>query len=650
MENKLLFGIASIILILLSGIASAGLPSSFDGREQGLVTPVKDQHGCECCYAFATVGMLESAILADNGAEYDLSENQAKECIYEAIVGTGGSCFGGTNRMVINLFTQDGSHSESDSPYKPQKGYCSYLPDPVIRVTDWNVLSLNNKASTKTIKKNILNHGAVYSIIDESCLPRTYNGKSVLSGKSSGNVDHAILIIGWNDTRGAWIIKNSWGSLWGEDGYGYVAYNRAAIGTHASVITGYGMYDPDIKTLYHDEGGWTDSIGYVYDRDYGWQMNVYPIKNERIEAIEFWTTGPTDDVDLYIYDGFHDGKYPYGQQYGNLLYSQKNLKFKTAGYHSVYVKKTIKSCTGMVVVVAYFKNAKSNMNQYSPLAIDTTRLELSKGTYISQNPSTSRWELPGKYFEEFDDKHIGDATLRLRVSDPPIGTAPTTKMIIEANKKPQIQIGETVTFREMCYGSKGQMTYHSSVEWRCSNQTVGHITPEGVFTAAENGRVSIKGICDGCVSNSIQIVVDEIDLPTPTPIVTPTATPTPTPKLTPEPTPSPTPKPTPAPTATIEPTPEPTIEPTPEVTPTATPTPEITPVATSTPAKKKINRARRAEWMEKWGTQSEEPTEEATVEPTPEPTVIRTTKEIVIEPELPKKSFWQIMWELFKLN
>lgn len=603
----------------MSGVASASILSSYDGRELGYVTPVGDQQGCECCNVFGIIGAFESAILANGGALYDLSENHAKECTFDAIIGIGGSCDGGNANMIVNIFTRRGALFERHDPYVPKDSSCNYMDDPVVRITDWHLLSFSEVPHQNIIKQAVMNYGGVFTSIDVACLPRKYDGTYVIRKISNKWAGHALLIVGWDDKKGAWIVKNSWGKEWGDNGFGYVAYNTGQIGAFSSVITGYELYDPNVRTLYHDEAGWTKNLGYVYDRDYGWQMNIYEVnKNDNVESIEFWTTGPTEDVDLYLYDGFSQSYY--GRGYGKNLYVKNNLQFSNAGYHSVDIGRPVKSRTGIIVVMAHFKNAPG-VNEFHPLAIDAKGV-LDSDTRIAQHNIIGQWQLPGTWHEEFDFRHIGDATLRLRVSRP---QTRINIVVIEAEGSTSIEIGDTISFSEITYkGNK--IRYGGPTEWKNSNQSVGHILPSGVFTAKSGGSTVISAYCRGVRSNYIEVLVVPVVTPEPTPTVTPTATPTP----------------------------KPTIEP----TPTITPTPEITPVSTPKPTKKKINRARRAEWMEKWGTQSKvkldeevvivptvEPTEKATVEPTPEPTVLRTTLEVVIEPELPQKSIWDLIWK-----
>ena len=230
-------------------------PSSWDWRNHGGVTPAKDQKNCGSCYAFASVGMIESNIKIDSGKSYDLSEEQAKNCMWES---TG--CLGGTVQWTINPFTANGIISEKDYPYSPTNGFCQDI-EPTLRLTEWNLLSTEKALSRDTLKKYILNKGPVVTSLIVNNWNKTYNGSYVLNTDKEGK-DHAVVIVGWNDSTsdknvsGHWIFKNSWGTSWGDNGYGYIEYDNSEVGTHVSVVGGYENYDPNVYTLNYDDAGW----------------------------------------------------------------------------------------------------------------------------------------------------------------------------------------------------------------------------------------------------------------------------------------------------------------------------------------------------------------------------------------------------------
>ena len=210
---------------------TGSLPSRYDLRTVGEVTPVKDQGQSGNCWAFATMATLESAILKATGKTVILSEGNLKN--------------------LANKYSDIGWDYETNNGgmYPFVYGYLTSWAGPVLATLDptddWdviapiinsavhvqNILFLQRTSFTdnNAIKKAIMDYGAVCSEI--------YWSSSYLSGNNyyySGNEgrNHAISVVGWDDTKtisgapgaGAWIIKNSYGSHRGDGGYYYVSY------------------------------------------------------------------------------------------------------------------------------------------------------------------------------------------------------------------------------------------------------------------------------------------------------------------------------------------------------------------------------------------------------------------------------------------
>ena len=387
------------------------LPTSWDWREEGDVTPVKDQGQCGSCYAFATLGMIEGDILVDGGSEYDFSEEQSKECIWEAQNTGVGGCNGGWAVWVINLLTRVGIVLEADDPYIADDTSCNSSTTPEKRVTDWYMLSGGIVPPDDTLKSYIYANGPIFTAFDADCL-EDYDG-GVISGAGYNEINHAVVIVGWNDSlgdEGAWIVKNSWGTDFGNEGYFYIAYGGAEIGSFSSVISGYEDYQSNVRTINYDESGWKNAWGYS-GQDDTWCLCKFDSDIiERITDIEFWTTGSTSDVDLYLYDGFD------GVNLGSQLYADENLNFNEPGYHSVPVNDVIMSI-GEIVVVAHITNTNSVYYQsmFYPIASDGNDQIESEKTYLSIDGTDGSWLDLGGYATE-------DVALRIRLaeSDSPV--------------------------------------------------------------------------------------------------------------------------------------------------------------------------------------------------------------------------------------
>jgi C1A family cysteine protease len=111
--------------------------------------------------------------------------------------------------------------------------------------------------------------------------------------------DHTIAIVGWDDARcsgnGAWIIKNNYGAGWGDNGYGYVQYDRADLVGFTAMISAYRDVDPNEHIIAYDEAGYNKGVGFAPADWDDWGMAVIDptSSNDELTAVEFWTGTPT---------------------------------------------------------------------------------------------------------------------------------------------------------------------------------------------------------------------------------------------------------------------------------------------------------------------------------------------------------------------
>lgn len=380
------------------GLVSAqALPSHFDWREQGKVSSVKNQGNCGACYAFGAVGNLESKFLIDNAGLYDLSENNAKECNWEELNNDyGGSCDGGNYEMVANLFSLKGAVLESTDSYVAGDVSCNASSTPVKALTDWRIISEDSVPNTDVLKSYMQTYGPIYVSMYASFSGfNNYNGSYTMYYTGTDVPNHAVLIVGWDDSlthaggTGAWIVKNSWGTNWGgtcgygaERGYFTIAYGSASIGKYASFAAGWRNVDPAGEVLAYDEAGaYRGSVGWGDTTAWG-LVKLYPTKNAWASSVEFWTTDVTTDVDVYIYDSFN------GTTPSDLLYSRLNQSFSEAGYHAVSVDPALSVTAGDdVIVVVKFTTATYGM----PIAVDSSSPSQAGRTYASHTGSSGSW-------------------------------------------------------------------------------------------------------------------------------------------------------------------------------------------------------------------------------------------------------------------
>ena len=227
-------------------IQKSNLPSSYDWCDEGACTEVRDQGSCGSCWAFATAGVLESAMLIKNGAASDLSEQYLVSCNKR-----GYDCGGGwfAHDYHVNEYIPEelraGAVLEIDEPYTAKNGQCVSPHDKEAIAESWSYVGKSfSHPRVNEIKKAILDHGPVATTVCVSVGFVLYK-EGVFDNAGCDEINHAVVLVGWNDDEGYWIMRNSWGADWGEGGYMRIAYGSSAIGRFTNYVEYEGGYYED---------------------------------------------------------------------------------------------------------------------------------------------------------------------------------------------------------------------------------------------------------------------------------------------------------------------------------------------------------------------------------------------------------------------
>jgi C1A family cysteine protease len=210
-----------------------GAPPSYDLRNVGgkdFVTPIKDQKSCGSCVAFGTVATVESTFRVQRGdanMAADLSEAHLFFCHARA---RGKNCSTGWwPNEAFDDFKSKGVCDEACYPYNLANtdcsGLCSNWSDRVLRITGYEALT----GQPAKIKDWVSTKGPVcacFIVYQDFFNYRSGVYKHVQGAQAGG---HCVTIIGYNDTPGYWICKNSWGTGWGENGFFCIAYGECGI-------------------------------------------------------------------------------------------------------------------------------------------------------------------------------------------------------------------------------------------------------------------------------------------------------------------------------------------------------------------------------------------------------------------------------------
>ena len=246
---------------------SKSLPSSFDWRSQVTLPSVRNQGGCGGCWAFATVGALECAIKIKDNTTVNLSEQYLVSCNNE-----GWGCDGGWWAHDYHEWKSDdcdsvGAVMESEFPFQYSDVPCECPYTHPYRITDWSFVG----GGIEGMKQAIMDYGPISVAISANNALQAYSG-GIFNGCTGTTINHAVVIVGWDDnqgTNGVWIVRNSWGSWWGEGGYGRIPYGCNQIGYGACFINYTGV--KKVEFLY------PDGLPKVVDPDEPTQFQVWAV-------------------------------------------------------------------------------------------------------------------------------------------------------------------------------------------------------------------------------------------------------------------------------------------------------------------------------------------------------------------------------------
>ena len=212
------------------------LSDSVDWRDDGLVTRVKNQGQCGSCWTFSAIGSIEGQIAKHTKSLQNYSESQIVDCDT-----LGDGCGGGLMDNAFKYVVENGIELEKDYPYIASNEPCTYNS----KKATGKITGFRDVYGGETgLKQAVANIGPISVAIDASQPNFRFYKEGVYYNEecSQTNLDHGVLVVGYGSMSGKdyWIVKNSWGEDWGDNGYIYMSRNNdnnCGIATSASYPT-----------------------------------------------------------------------------------------------------------------------------------------------------------------------------------------------------------------------------------------------------------------------------------------------------------------------------------------------------------------------------------------------------------------------------
>ncbi|KAJ1441872.1 Peptidase C1A, papain C-terminal [Sesbania bispinosa] len=195
------------------------IPASMDWRKRGAVTPIKDQRKCASCWAFAAVAAIEGIHQITTGKLVSLSEQELVDCVR----GNSEGCNGGYMEDAFEFIVKKGGiASEAFYPYKDINRTCRVKKEiqHAARIKGYEKVPVNSEMA---LLKAVTNQPvSVYIDAGAGGSAFQFYSSGILTGKCGTDLNHSVTVVGYGETHDGtkyWLVKNSWGTDWGEEGY-----------------------------------------------------------------------------------------------------------------------------------------------------------------------------------------------------------------------------------------------------------------------------------------------------------------------------------------------------------------------------------------------------------------------------------------------
>ena len=346
-------------------------PEVYDMRDSSWLTPVKSQ-SAGGCWAYSTMGAVESRLLVLDSGTYNLSDNNLKYCHkYIPERSTNG------NHWMSSAYfaRRSGPYLETEDPYPGGTSGPENCPNDLSAQFYIHQSRYPPSQDINTMKQTVLDWGAVWSLLyyNSTYLNLTDN---TYYYSSTHEVNHAGCVVGWDDNistaggTGAWIVRNTYGSGWADNGYYYISYNDSQFLKYNSYWAEFMENEPNTTIYQYDEIGGYWGIGAGNEIAYGLVAFDGPPDDMEISKIGTFALYAGCSIEIKIYDHFTSSL-------SGLLGSRDEEVLDLPGYYTFNLDSTIFIPAGedFYVQIKYNSN---DISLQSPIPIEDTIVDYAK--------------------------------------------------------------------------------------------------------------------------------------------------------------------------------------------------------------------------------------------------------------------------------